>query len=95
MTAVWADLAAAIGVAPALRGARCRGRSHLFDCGEPHEPAELVAQRHAQALSLCRACPSLGPCSEWLDSLPRSNKPLGVIAGQVHGPKIGRPKRTA
>ena len=95
MTATWHDLAAAIGVAPSLPGARCRGKPHLFDAAGTHEPADVVAARHAQALELCSRCPSSGPCSDWLDGLPKSQRPHGVVAGTVNQTPRGRPKRAA
>lgn len=96
MTATWHDLAAAIGVAPSLPGARCRGKPHLFDAAGTHEPAATVAQRHQQALGLCDRCPALEPCRQWLDGLPKGRRPEGVVAGIVNHPKpVGRPKRSA
>ncbi len=90
MSATWRDLAAAISAAPAFPGARCRGRPHLFDPGEAQEPVDIVVQRQAQALELCARCPSLGRCRDWLDSLPRSKKPRGVVAGLVVGDRPSR-----
>lgn len=43
----WIDLLDALSVAPALPGARCRGKPHLFDEAQPGEPLEVVEQRHA------------------------------------------------
>lgn len=79
-------LLSAIGAAPALPGARCRHRSHLFDEAGKDEPPEVVEERHAQALGLCRICPALASCSEWFGSLPTSKQPTGVVAGRVHNP---------
>ena len=70
--------------APALPGARCRGRAHLFDEPEQGEPAELVEQRHAQALGLCRHCPALTACAAWFDTLPPRQRPAGVVAGRTY-----------
>ncbi|MDQ1304501.1 MAG: WhiB family transcriptional regulator, redox-sensing transcriptional regulator [Actinomycetota bacterium] len=70
--------------APALPGARCRGRAHLFDEPEPGEPAEQVDQRHAQALGLCQHCPSLTASAAWLASLPARHRPAGVVAGRTY-----------
>jgi len=70
--------------APALPGARCRGRAHLFDEPEQGEPAELVEQRHAQALGLCRHCPALTACAAWFDTLPPRQRPAGVVAGRAY-----------
>ncbi|GAS87542.1 hypothetical protein [Mycolicibacterium brisbanense] len=94
MSNTWTDLLAAVGVAPALPGARCRGKHHLFDDAGKDEAPEVVAQRHQQALGLCRSCPALASCGRWVDSLPRSRRPPGVVAGVVHAPKPpGRPRK--
>ena len=85
MSALLVDLLAALAGAPALPGARCRGRPHLFDPARPAEAEASVADRHRQALALCAACPSLRRCAAWLDSLPPSKRPAGVVAGTVRG----------
>jgi hypothetical protein len=73
----------AVGAAPCLPGARCRGRHSLFDPAALGEDPDTVAARHAQALGLCSQCPSLARCEEWLYSLPPRRRPRGVIAGTV------------
>jgi WhiB family redox-sensing transcriptional regulator len=80
-------LIASLAGAPALPGARCRGRHHLFDPAAPGEAAPVVEQRHAQALGLCSHCPSLDRCQDWVDSLPKGKKPFGVVAGAVRMPR--------
>lgn len=88
-------LLAAVGVAPALPGARCRGRHHLFDEQGKNETPEAAAERHTQALGLCRLCPSLAGCTTWFDTLPASRRPKGVVAGQLNIPNPpGRPTGT-
>ncbi len=87
------NLLATLRGAPALPGARCRNRSHLFDPPTPREPAETVAARHTQALGLCSLCPSLGACQEWVSGLSRARRPRGVVAGKIiHEP---RPRKAA
>jgi hypothetical protein len=81
------NLLDAVGAAPCLPGARCRGRHHLFDPAAAGEFPETVAQRHAQALGLCSHCPSLDRCRSWLDGLPRRHRPFGVVAGIVREAK--------
>lgn len=89
------DLLAAIVGAPALPGARCRGRHHMFDPAAFGEDPAIVEARHTQALGLCAQCPALERCGEWLDSLPAKRQPLGVIAGQRRIPNpVGRPERS-
>lgn len=80
------SLLAAIGGAPALPGAKCRHRHHLFDERGPDEPEDVAEQRHAQALGLCRLCPSLAGCQRWYADLPARHRPTGVIAGIVNSP---------
>ena len=88
------DLFAALGLAPALPGARCRGKHHLFDAPPEldREDADTTAARHAQAIELCRGCIALASCNTWFDSLPPSKRPHGVIAGRINKPRpAGRP----
>jgi hypothetical protein len=74
----------AVGAAPCLPGAKCRGRSSLFDAAADREPAEVVEARHALALDLCiYACPAIDKCQEWYESLPPRRRPAGVVAGEV------------
>ncbi|OFJ52562.1 hypothetical protein FZ046_22515 [Mycolicibacterium grossiae] len=88
-----AGLLLALAGAPKLPGARCRGRSHLFDAGESDEDKAVVAERYEAALHLCLACPSLEACGEWFVSLRPSQRPKGVIAGRLNVPSAGgRPK---
>lgn len=83
----------AIGAAPALPGARCRFRHELFDPGPHGESPTVREARQAQALQLCASCPSRSRCEQWFDSLPKSQRPRGVVAGRVHSSKApGRPK---
>jgi WhiB family redox-sensing transcriptional regulator len=85
-------LAALVG-APALPGARCRGRHHLFDQAARGENPDTVNTRHAQALGLCARCPSLSRCKDWFNALPARERPFGVVAGRVNQPPA-RPKPT-
>jgi Transcription factor WhiB len=87
MTTAYDDILAAVGAAPALPGAKCRGRHHLFDPAAPNEDPETVSQRHAQALGLCRHCPALKRCQDWFYGLPVSKRPAGVVAGVVRESK--------
>lgn len=67
--------------APHLPGARCVGRHQLFDPPGDHEPPERVTERHTAATHLCRNCPALASCEQWVDSLPRTRRPPGVTGG--------------
>ncbi|OBI52955.1 WhiB family transcriptional regulator [Mycobacterium sp. E796] len=77
----WSDLAAILARAPAFPGARCAGRSALFDPHSAREPDR--EEREAEALSLCRDCPALTACREWFATLAPAEKPWGVIAGEL------------
>lgn len=90
MSTTWDDFAAALSIAPAFPGARCRGRSHLFDPPASREPAEVVAQRHTQAIGLCQQCPALDACKTWLNGLSTAKKPHGIVAGQIIAPPPAR-----
>ncbi len=79
---------------PVLPGARCRGRSHLFDEAARGEPPETVAARHRQAVGLCEHCPALEPCRAWYASLRPSQRPHGVVAGQVRQPRPSNQQTT-
>ncbi|MEX3652379.1 hypothetical protein ABFW14_19015 [Mycolicibacterium fortuitum] len=87
-------LLAAVGAAPALPGARCRGKHHLFDEAGKNEAPETADERHAQALGLCTHCTALASCEQWFDTLPRTKRPAGVVAGRLNTPKpAGRPRK--
>lgn len=88
------SLFAALLGAPALPGAKCRGRSHLFDEAGADEDASTTEFRHQHAVTLCRSCAALASCQVWFDNLPRSKRPPGVVAGRVHGSsRAGRPRK--
>jgi len=79
------DLVIALGGAPSLPGARCRGRHRLFDPAAEHESILTVQARHAQALGLCEHCPALTRRQEWVATLPANQRPRGVVAGTIGG----------
>lgn len=89
-------LLAAVGVAPALPGARCRGRHHLFDEQGPRESPDVAQQRHQQAVHLCQGCIALASCAQWVDALPTQRRPPGVVAGRMPPVTraVGRPAST-
>lgn len=96
VSAALADVLLSLAGSPALPGARCRGRHTLFDERGPDEPAEVAAQRHSQALTLCQRCPALDRCTAWIEELPPRQRPPGVVAAQLRAHKpVGRPKRPA
>lgn len=73
----------AIGLPPALPGARCRGRSATFDPSDRGEPPDVRSARHAQAVKLCGRCPAFARCESWLLGLPKNRWPRGVVAGRI------------
>jgi len=76
-------LVLALAGCPSLPGARCRNRSALFDGAGQGEHPDLLADRHAQAAGLCAHCPALHGCRAWIDGLPRTRRPEGVVAGRI------------
>ncbi len=70
--------------APPLPGAVCRGRWRLFDEPPPELDPRRAASRRQAALRLCRQCPALTRCQQWVASLPRCQRPSGVVAGQAN-----------
>lgn len=78
------DLLDSLAGIPRLPGALCRGHHDVFDPPwSEHEDKTDREQRIAFALKLCRSCPALASCTQWLDSLPPKQRPHGVVAGQV------------
>lgn len=77
MTAQLADLVGTLRTAPVLPGARCRGRSELFDGADG-----LDGDRTRLAAALCQVCPALTACSDWAEQQPE-NSLEGVIAGRL------------
>jgi hypothetical protein len=72
---------------PRLEGARCRGRAADFDL-EPGSCPEAIEA----AIHICESCPVLRRCREYVDSLPPSKRPRGVVAGELNAwtPRIRR-----
>ncbi|CAJ1578983.1 hypothetical protein [[Mycobacterium] wendilense] len=90
------DLFDALALAPELPDAACVGLWEAFDPAPPGETPEDTEYRYQTAQHVCRTCPALASCAEWVDSLPKSKRPRGVVAGQINTPKpIGRPARKA
>ena len=93
----WTDLAEALGSAPRLDGALCKGRGpDLFDEPPAGTNAAVAAERAATAVATCRRCDALVPCTRWLGDLPAAQRPAGVVAGRVSAPELAqapRPRR--
>lgn len=74
-------------VDPRLAGARCAGRSPLFDAELDGETAEARSARLAWARTECTRCPVQGLCRT---AAHEQDRALGMWAGKVHG-LPGRP----
>ena len=69
-------LLAALRGIPQLSGAKCVGQWDIFDETDNSEIVEF-------ACHLCAACPAINVCRAWFDSLPRTRRPEGVVAGRL------------
>jgi WhiB family redox-sensing transcriptional regulator len=76
-----ADLLGAIAAAPNLTGAACRERRDVFDATTGKAAGRPGV--YARAIKVCTSCPVLTRCSAWVESLPPSQRPLGVTAGRI------------
>lgn len=65
------------------QGAPCRGHWALFDPQREGEHRAVVAERHEAAVEFCGHCRLRGACRDWVASLPKSQRPGGVVAGQI------------
>ncbi len=94
LSTLLAELAQGI---PELPGARCKGREELFDQtitrpgGGNHDDTVTYARR--AATRLCASCPALTQCAAWVDGLPRSQRPTGVVGGKLTDPQGRRARR--
>ncbi|MET0996339.1 MAG: hypothetical protein ABWY20_20695 [Mycobacterium sp.] len=70
-------LTALADAVPALPGARCVSERDLFD--------RAALKGHGTdrrlAVGVCRACSALTACTQWVDALPPSARPHGIVAG--------------
>jgi WhiB family transcriptional regulator, redox-sensing transcriptional regulator len=85
-----ADLFGALAAAPRLPGAACVGRHELFD--SKHESDPNRAEAEAAAMKICLTeCGAYSQCRDWIQSLPASRRPSGVVAGVVRRPRTKTP----
>jgi len=65
----------------------------------PLGPTEAWPESLRSALGLClNSCPSLSRCEAWYLGLPKSKRPIGVIAGRLNPQERrppGRPRNSA
>ncbi|MEZ0363382.1 WhiB family transcriptional regulator [Mycobacterium sp. pUA109] len=71
-------LAKILADTPKLDGAACVDNADVFDADDGDW--EL-------AVAICRSCPALTDCGDWADGLRASDRPAGVVAGQVNRPR--------
>lgn len=69
-------LSAILGGTPKLEGAHCKGKSEIWD--ETSCP-ELIEY----AVNHCLSCRAQQECARWLDGLPKSKQPIGIVAGRA------------
>ncbi|MGV0874245.1 hypothetical protein [Mycolicibacterium sp. XJ879] len=85
----WDSARALLEGIPALDGARCKNRSELYERtnGEHRMTGRLTTTElesaRCAALRICSECPALRQCRAYLQGLPMSQRPRGVIAGLV------------
>jgi hypothetical protein len=77
------DLFNELGNTVSLRGAQCTSNPTVFDPPEKGGRYSYQAERQALALALCAQCPVLVACAAHWDSLAPSQRPWGVVAGQL------------
>lgn len=77
---------------PTLDGAACKGRPEVFDAQPPKAPDRDYLHLRARRICL-RQCPALAQCRAWLDSLPSTRRPEGVVAGEFIESRNLRAKR--
>lgn len=79
---ITAELVEAIASSvPRLPGAKCREYVDLFDRTGQRGDGMYAARR--EALAVCGSCVALARCRAWIDSLPESERPRGIVAGQL------------
>lgn len=84
-----ADLFGELAAAPRLDGALCRGKADIWDMppSSSRDPdPDDTAQRIAFAIGACQRCPALSRCRAWVSGLRPSQRPAGVVAGQLCEP---------
>lgn len=67
-------------LAPHLPGARCVGQHDEFDVFDDDDIVEACQ-------FVCKRCPALQACEDYIDGLKPSQRPFGVVAGQVRRPR--------
>jgi hypothetical protein len=69
---------------PALRGALCKANPDLFDIADGHDRRSID-----RAAAICAQCGAFEACADWVDGLPKSLRPSGVVAMRfIPAPKV-------
>lgn len=79
-----AAVAAILRGTPSLPRALCRGDARFTSDDEADQ---------AEAIEICQLCPELARCRQWVERLPPSRRPAGVIAGRINQPT--KPRKRA
>jgi hypothetical protein len=69
-----------------LLGAVLKNTPRLTDglcIGGPEDFERMDAEGVERALHVCARCPERVPCRRWVDALPRTHRPVGVVGGRV------------
>jgi len=69
-----------------VNDAACRGRPDLMEVADPGD--------EMRAKWLCRSCPVLAQCGDWVLAQPRRMDPDGVVAAMNHNERASRRRRT-
>lgn len=72
---------------PSLPGAACRGHEAVMDVATGRDRAGVAA-----AQAICATCPAFHDCKDWLDNLPKSRRPGGVVAGRYNRAPSPQPR---
>lgn len=85
----WHTMSALLVEIPALDGSLCKGKADLYarTVDERRVDGRLtraeIEDARREALRLCNKCCALAGCKAWFDGLRISQRPRGVVAGQV------------
>jgi hypothetical protein len=85
----WQSVSDLLHAAPDLPGAACTGHWELFDSTinlntvEDRPTKQELEYARAEAPLLCKSCEALRSCRAYLNGRRPSQRPPGVIAGQI------------
>jgi hypothetical protein len=83
-----------LGQAPNLAGALCKGRADIFEL--PPTTAPDYTREVAVAVKVCHRCPVLPKCERYLERMPSTDRPVGMVfAARVVPKHTGRGRNRA